>query len=499
MTILPRKKYIGRLPAIIIVLAWLGVMGILVARQRVTRLGPQSGEIPPAFLEEQWATILFHGQKIGWGHSEYQPVPGGYRVIGESRMSIVAMGVKQDARINFTSEVSPEFFLKKISFEFHSTAQNIKVDGEVNDLTLHISLRSPEDAKPEERTITLKEPVSLLDTMAIRAAKMGLKEGERFKIPVFDPTTQSADYVNVEVAGREEIESMGKRVKAYVIKTNFLGVEVKSWIDDEGRTLRDESPLGFVTELASKADALRVESAAKLDMIAAAAIPADRNIPEPRNLRYLKARLSGLENIEAPALEGGVQSLQKEGEGPNMILTVRIPDPGPGYELPNREPAVESFLRSELLLQSDDPEIISASKNIIQGEQNSIKAAQLLNDWLYQHIEKAPTLTLPSAKEVWNTKKGDCNEHTALYTALARAAGIPARMAVGVVYLDGAFYYHAWPEIWLGQPGWAPVDPTFGEFPADATHIRLAIGGLKDQLAITRFLGKLKIDIIEMQ
>jgi transglutaminase-like putative cysteine protease len=159
---------------------------------------------------------------------------------------------------------------------------------------------------------------------------------------------------------------------------------------------------------------------------------------------------------------------------------------------------MESYLTPEPLLQSDDPDIISAAKDIIRGERNSVRAAKSLNDWLFEHIEKKPTLSLPSAREVWSTKQGDCNEHTALYTALARAVGIPARMAVGVVYIDGAFYYHAWPEVWMGQAGWVPVDPTFGEFPADATHIRLAIGGLKNQLAVTRFLGKLKIEIMEM-
>lgn len=498
MSALPGKKFIGRLPGAIIVLAWLVVIGVLIARQRVTRPEAPSNEIPPALLEEQWMAVRFHGEKIGWGRSEYKPIPGGYLVTSESRLSIVALGVKQEAQTYLTAEVSPEFYLKKVYFDFRSSAQNIKVDGEVKDLVLNISIRSPAEAKPEERSIKLKEPICILDTMAIRAAKMGLKVGEKFRLPTFDPTTQTADYVNIEVVGREEIECMGKRVSAYVLKTNFMGVEVKSWIDDEGRSLRDESPLGFVTDLVTKADALKVEGAAKLDLIAAAAITSDRNIPDPRNLRYLKARLSGADNIEAPDLEGGVQSMQKQEGGSQVILTIRVPEPGTGYDLPDKEPAMESYLAPEPLLQSDDPDIISAAKDIIRGERNSVRAAKLLNDWLFEHIEKKPTLSLPSAREVWSAKQGDCNEHTALYTALARAAGIPARMAVGVVYIEGAFYYHAWPEVWMGQTGWVPVDPTFGEFPADATHIRLAIGGLKNQLAVTRFLGKLKIEIMEM-
>ena len=66
-------------------------------------------------------------------------------------------------------------------------------------------------------------------------------------------------------------------------------------------------------------------------------------------------------------------------------------------------------------------------------------------------LEKKPTVSLPSAREVLRTRVGDCNEHTALYVALARALGIPARIAVGLVSVRGAFYYHAWPEVYLAE------------------------------------------------
>ena len=68
-------------------------------------------------------------------------------------------------------------------------------------------------------------------------------------------------------------------------------------------------------------------------------------------------------------------------------------------------------------------------------------------------LEKKPTVSLPSALEVLRTRVGDCNEHTALYVAMARAQGIPSRIAVGLVHLRGAFYYHAWAEVYLEVEG----------------------------------------------
>ena len=88
---------------------------------------------------------------------------------------------------------------------------------------------------------------------------------------------------------------------------------------------------------------------------------------------------------------------------------------------------------------------------------------------------------------------------------MARAAGIPARIAVGLTYVrgaQGAFYYHAWPEVYLdegnGRGLWLPVDPTFNQFPADTTHLRLARGGLDRQAVIVPLLGQLRMTILEI-
>jgi transglutaminase-like putative cysteine protease len=84
---------------------------------------------------------------------------------------------------------------------------------------------------------------------------------------------------------------------------------------------------------------------------------------------------------------------------------------------------------------------------------------------------------------------------------MARAAGIPARIAVGLAFVNDAFYYHAWPEVYLddGRGGyWLPVDPTFNQFPADTTHVRLLRGGLDQQAAILPLIGRLKLTVLDV-
>jgi transglutaminase-like putative cysteine protease len=95
---------------------------------------------------------------------------------------------------------------------------------------------------------------------------------------------------------------------------------------------------------------------------------------------------------------------------------------------------------------------------------------------------------------VLESRSGDCNEHTQLFVALARAAGIPARAAAGLAHVGGKFYYHAWPEVFVGK--WVAVDPTFGQFPADAAHLRFVYGGLARQAELLRLMGTLRIDVL---
>jgi hypothetical protein len=74
---------------------------------------------------------------------------------------------------------------------------------------------------------------------------------------------------------------------------------------------------------------------------------------------------------------------------------------------------------------------------------------------------------------------------------------------VGLVLVRGAFYYHAWPEVYIAESAnhgrWLPVDPTFNQFPADLTHFRLARGGLDKQAAIIPMVGRIKITVLDVE
>ena len=79
------------------------------------------------------------------------------------------------------------------------------------------------------------------------------------------------------------------------------------------------------------------------------------------------------------------------------------------------------------------PKSVAEAEVAVAGVAGARARAEQLTRYVNGLLEKKPTVSLPSAREVLRTKVGDCNEHTALYVAMARAAGIPARVAVGLV------------------------------------------------------------------
>ena len=82
-----------------------------------------------------------------------------------------------------------------------------------------------------------------------------------------------------------------------------------------------------------------------------------------------------------------------------------------------------------------------------------------------------------------------------LYAALARAAGLPARVEAGLVYLNGKFYYHAWNLVYVGR--WVTADSAFGQLPADVTHLRLVTGSANQQLDLAGVIGRVRIEMVD--
>jgi hypothetical protein len=298
---------------------------------------------------------------------------------------------------------------------------------------------------------------------------------------------------------------------AFRVEMEYAGLKTSSWITDTGEVVREESPLGLITvrESAERARASAVSRGMQVDLLEAAAVaPRMRTpIPEPRDVRLMRIRLGGVD-LSPLDMDGGAQRLTGD------VLELRDPQ---GLKPGAADSGAAGALAPETFIESDAPEIVAEAAKAVNGVAGDRARAERLTRYVNALLDKKPTVSLPSAREVLRTRVGDCNEHTVLYVAMARALGIPARIAVGLVYIHGAFYYHAWPEVYLSEQGlglreqgsglgvkgpeglWLPVDPTLNQFPADATHLRLARGGLDRQTVVLPLMGHLTMDVLDVE
>jgi len=141
---------------------------------------------------------------------------------------------------------------------------------------------------------------------------------------------------------------------------------------------------------------------------------------------------------------------------------------------------------------------MTRAKALATGAKNREELARVLASWSAQWLDDTVD-DGGSAAESITSKSGNCQTHARLYTALARAAGIPTRFVSGLVYLDGkGFLYHSWAESFI-EGRWVSVDPTYNQLPADPTHIKLLEGHLpRDMAPIIAIIGRIKITVLEM-
>jgi hypothetical protein len=314
---------------------------------------------------------------------------------------------------------------------------------------------------------------------------------------VFDPATLQNAPMHVDVLAREIVSAAGRPVPAFRVETRFSGITALAWITDVGEIVREESPTGFIVALETRdrAMARAVPGEMQLDILEAVAIKPQmqRPIEDPRGVLRLRLRLEGIP-LEGADLQGVGQRLGENGE---IELSSSEDEPDA------LDMTALQYLKPEPLIESDAPEIRAEAEKAVAGAKDPRERALRLTRHVSALLDKKPTMSLPSAREVLRTKVGDCNEHTALYVALARSINLPARIAVGVVYMRGAFYYHAWPEVYVETGGargkWIAADPTLNEFPANPTHLRLVRGGLDRQTAVLPLIGRAKIAVLDVQ
>jgi transglutaminase/protease-like cytokinesis protein 3 len=284
-------------------------------------------------------------------------------------------------------------------------------------------------------------------------------------------------------------------------------LDVTCWVDSSGQVLKSVSEVmgGLVTYRTTKEAAL-AEGKAKLDQIMASIIKVTHRITDPekrRNISY-QVKVKG-DDVAALVPNDRRQTIRPGRDSSMATLEVRTAGPNDGAAGP--EQVDSEFLQPNAMVTSEDPKVIELANRAAGREADPWQRAVKIEKWVAQNLKEKNFKTgFAPASEVARNLTGDCTEHGVLTAAMCRAAGIPARVVVGLVYADhlGGFGYHLWNEVYVNRR-WVALDASFDETDVDAVHIKLSdtsLAGVSPYeafLPVVRVLNKMTLEPVEIR
>ncbi len=450
---------------------------------------------------ELWAGIVFNGEKVGFTHLKITPVSDEelFRLESEAHLRIRFLGL--DKGISMKSEDLVTADLASLSFqhEIRMDEKTSRIEGTIRDGVLQTVQKSGKEVNSV--ATKLGGPLYPAGAINLYPVLRGMRIGAQYRYDVYDPQTQSVTPVVQTVASFEESRKLGLE-PSWKLKTSMMGHDAETWINQKGEAIFELGMKGvLITYRESEAEARRYLSETSLNkkdlILDFSVVKTEKPLACPREAAYLEVALTGITG-ELPLLQGpGQEASPNPSDGASAIYRIRRNLDSP-EKIKGLQYSADTypFTLPVAQIESDHPEIIKTAREVTNGIPDPLGKVRRLANWVADEV-KDEAVDSFSALEVLHTKKGECQAHTMLYAALARALGIPTRLAGGIVYMEGVgFLYHAWAESDVG--GWVSVDPTFDQVGIDATHIKFAEGpGWASIIPLGRVVGRVKATVID--
>jgi hypothetical protein len=218
----PLPRIVTRPLSLITMVAWVGVMAVLVNRSYVQAVGNLATDLARYGSSAQWRGVYYRGEKLGFTVSQTVPLDGGEGGLelqedGQLQMSL--LGAHTITRIRTTARVNRAFELQSFEFGLDPGTGPITIAGEVRDLELRISIASAGRTRTEVRTLAERPMLTL--NLVRRLADTGLTPGSHHEWHVFDPATLRNAPVSVHVGEREIVRAANMPVPAFRVDMEF--------------------------------------------------------------------------------------------------------------------------------------------------------------------------------------------------------------------------------------------------------------------------------------
>jgi len=459
-----------------------------------------------AQTKTEYMVVLVGGQKLGYVENVRRA--DGNTVVTSQRMVLTVKRMGMALRLEQSESSVESSGGEPLSF---SSRQNLGVaaqtaEGTIKDGKATVTVSSGRDVRQTE--MAWPDGALLSEALRLLSVRKGFKEGTRYTAKAFMPSLLKAVDANVTIGASKQVDLLGRVVELTEARTVMTGptgrIESVGYLNADGDALKTVTPMmGMQMEMVACTKEFATMPGESVDLFSKVFVES----PAPLgNLGGAKSVTYRVEPTDSTAkasakldfLESPSQKVARDG---NSIVVTVCPVAGRGGAFPYKgaDPAAVKALKPTAYLQSDAGEVAALARKAVAGAKDAAGAARQIQDFVSKYVtRKDLSVGYATALEVARSRQGDCSEHAVLAAAMCRAAGLPAQVIMGVVYVENrgdkrdVFGPHAWFRV-LIDGVWVDYDAALGSY--DAGHIALSAGDGEpgDLFGVVNTLGNFRI------
>jgi hypothetical protein len=494
----------------------------------------QAQQAEPKLVKETWDAAYVEGTRAGTYHTRTEELERDGRKLVRTTLAM-NLKIKRyrevvPLRLEMSTDETPEGKVVGMTLTHFLDKGKVVQTARVADGQLMVQVAGTERKLPwNDAVIGLARQTRLFREKQVKPGdqfeylnyELPLLAAVKVRVKVLD--AQDVDLLEVrQDAGQTKVERVSRtllRVEAHSDKVRVGENTIQlprlvSWLDKDWEVVRSEMEmpgLGRVTLYRTSRAAAAEEGAAPalmpdfgLNNLIALNKPLDR----PHDSREIVYRVTVSDDDE-PASIFARDDRQEVRNVQGNTFELRVTARRDPLAIANPRPAKEEFLKSNYFLDSDDARVRETAARIVGREVDPWLKAKRIEQWVHANMKSSGAVGFATASQVCRDLQGDCRQHAMLAAALCRAAGVPSRTAVGLVYVPDrergpVLGFHMWTEVWAhGQ--WLAIDATLGRGGIAAGHLKIADHSWQDTqtlaplLPVVRALGKVKVEVVSVR
>ena len=496
---------------------------------RTTAPAPQSPGDPPAkadpapkteegegkLLHDEWYALFLKGMKAGYYHvivREYERDGATYRYATKSQKLVVAR-FGQPAEIageDSTLESADGKVLTTRMRQVLSKDQFLTLAGTVEGNKLKVKI---EGVSRGEETIPFPAGVLGIAGEASLYPTKRPKPGDAFDYKWWEGRVNCVVTFHVKAVALEDLVIYTGQPAVPTVKLEVAMEPVDKfqlptatlWLDARTfATLRmdaDEPTLGGkVTVLRTTRDYALARPAKLPELNETQSIPLPEAIPNVHALTSVTYTFALKEGTDPAGSLAADARQTVTGTAAKADVTVRaIRSPSQAAKLAGAPAATNpgtEFLSDSYFIDWDNDQVRGLAKQATAGLPASAGAwerAKAVERWVHTNMKAAEySQAMATCKATAASRTGDCTEYAMLAAGLCRAAGVPSRTALGLVYAPGAggkptLAYHMWTEV-FADGHWLAIDATLGQAGVGPGHVKITDASWHNEKSLTPLL-----------